>query len=305
VTGYLAARLLRLVLVWVGVTLAAFALLRLTGDPARLILGDLAGAEAVREFRRLHGLDRPLPEQYLAFVGGVLVGDFGRSLRFEQPILPIILERLPATGELAGASLLLSVAVGVPLGMAAALRRDRPVDYLARGLVVVGQGVPNFLLAILLILFFGVHLRWLPTGGRGTWLHLVLPAAVLSFVLLPLTVRVTRATVLDVVSRHYVRTARAKGLSEPAVLGRHALRNAALPILTVLGVQAAGLLGGSIVTETVFSWPGVGRLIVSAIFARDFPLVQGAVLVVATAVVLVNFVVDTLYGVLDPRIAGS
>jgi peptide/nickel transport system permease protein len=152
-------------------------------------------------------------------------------------------------------------------------------------------------------MFFGVYLGWLPTGGRGTWRHLVLPAGVLSFILLPLTVRVTRSTMLDVVSQQYVRTARGKGLSEAVVLGRHALRNAALPVLTILGVQTASLLGGSIVTETVFSWPGVGRLIVSAIFARDFPLVQSAVLVVATAVVLVNFLVDSLYGVLDPRIS--
>jgi peptide/nickel transport system permease protein len=305
VTRYLLARLARLVLVWVGITLATFALLRLSGDPARLILGELASAEAVREFRRLHGLDRPLPAQYLAFVGGVVVGDFGRSLRFEQPILPIIVERLPATLERAGASLALSFLLGVPLGVAAALRRDGAVDYVARGLVLVGQGVPNFLLAILLILLFGVRLRWLPTGGRGTWAHLVLPGIVLSFILLPLTVRVTRATMLDVLGRAYVRTARSKGLRESAVLGRHALRNAALPVLTILGVQAASLLGGSVVTETVFSWPGVGRLIVSAIFARDFPLVQSAVLVVATAVVLVNFVVDSLYSVIDPRISAS
>jgi peptide/nickel transport system permease protein len=305
VTRYLLTRAVRLILVWIGITLATFALLRLSGDPARLILGELASAEAVREFRHLHGLDRPWPTQYLAFVGGVLVGDLGRSLRFEQPILPIILERLPATLELAGGSLALSVLIGVPLGVAAALRRDRPVDYVARALVVVAQGVPNFLLAIVLILFFGVRLRWLPTGGRGTWAHLVLPAIVLSFILLPLTVRVTRATMLDILGRAYVRTARSKGLRETAVLGRHALRNAALPVLTVVGIQAATLLGGSIVTETVFSWPGVGRLIVSAIFARDFPLVQGAVLVVATAVVVVNFAVDSLYGVIDPRISSA
>ena len=237
-TGYLAARVLRLVLVWIGITLGTFGLLRLSGDPAQLILGELASAEAVREFRRLHGLDRPLPAQYAAFVGGIVVGDFGRSLRFEQPILPIILERLPATLELAGGSLALSVLLGVPLGIAAALRRDRPIDYLARGLVVVAQGVPNFLLAILLILLFGVRLRWLPTGGQGTWSHLVLPAVVLSFVLLPLTVRVTRATMLDVLGRAYVRTARSKGLRESTVLGRHALQNAALPILTIIGVHA-------------------------------------------------------------------
>lgn len=302
---HLAARLLRLVLVWVGVTLLTFFLLRLTGDPARVVLGELASNEAVQEFRRLHGLDRPLARQYLSYVGGVLVGDFGRSLRFEQPILPIILQRLPATLELAGTSLALASLVGLPLGVAAALRRDSAVDYLARGLVLLAQGVPNFFLAILMILFFGVYLHWLPTGGRGTWLHLVLPSAVLSFVLLPLTVRVTRATMLDVIGQSYVRTARGKGLRETTVLGRHALRNAALPILTILGVQTASLLGGSIVTETVFSWPGLGRLVVSAIFARDFPLVQSAVLVVATAVVAVNFVVDLLYGLFDPRVSAA
>lgn len=304
-TAYLLTRLARLALVWVGITLIAFYLLRLTGDPARLVLGELATDEAVRSFRQLHGLDRPLLEQYLDYVGRALTGDLGRSVRFEQPILPIIVERLPATLELAGASLALSALVGVPLGVAAALRRDRPVDYLARGLVLVAQGVPNFFLAILLILLFGVHLRWLPTGGRGTWLHLLLPAAVLSFVLLPLTVRVTRATMLDVLGHDYVRTARGKGLGEARVLGRHALGNAALPVLTILGVQTASLLGGAIVTETVFSWPGLGRLIVSAIFARDFPLVQSAVLLVATAVVVVNLVVDALYGVLDPRVTRS
>lgn len=302
---YLLARLLRLVLVWIGITLVTFLLLRLTGDPARMVLGELASAEAVREFGRRQGFDRPLTEQYLAYVGGVLVGDFGRSLRFEQPILPIVLQRLPATLELAGASLAFASLAGIPLGILAALRRDSSLDYLARGLVLVAQGIPNFFLAILLILFFGVHLGWLPTGGRGTWPHLVLPAAVLGFVLLPLTVRVTRATMLDVISQNYVRTARGKGLRETTVLGRHALRNAALPILTVLGVQTASLLGGSIVTETVFSWPGLGRLIVSAIFARDFPLVQSAVLMVATAVVLVNFLVDLLYGVFDPRVAAA
>jgi peptide/nickel transport system permease protein len=305
VTSYLVARAVRLVLVWVGITLVTFYLLRLTGDPARLVLGELATDDAVRAFRQLHGLDRPLIEQYLAYVARALGGDFGRSIRFEQPILPIIVERLPATFELAGTSLALSALLGVPFGVMAALRRDLPVDYLARGLVLVGQGVPNFFLGILMILFFGVYLRWLPTGGRGTWMHLILPAVVLSFILLPLTLRVTRATMLDVLGRPYVRTARSKGLAEPAILVRHALRNAALPILTILGIQTASLLGGSIVTETVFSWPGLGRLIVSAIFARDFPLVQSAVLVVATAVVLVNFAVDLLYGVFDPRVAAS
>lgn len=300
---YFLRRLIRILLVWLGVSLIMFFMLRLTGDPARNILGEMASAEAVAEFRRQEGLDRPLPEQYLKFLAGAVVGDFGKSLRYQQPILPIILERLPATLELAGTSLLLSFLIGVPLGIFAALKKDRALDFFARGLVLIAQGIPNFFLAILLILLFGVTLRWLPTGGRGTLQHLILPSLVLSFILLPLTVRVTRSAILDVMNQNYVRMARAKGLSENAIMLKHTLRNAALPILTILGLQAAGLLGGSIVTETVFSWPGVGRLIVSAIFARDFPLVQASVLIIASAVVVVNFIVDMLYGVFDPRIS--
>jgi ABC-type dipeptide/oligopeptide/nickel transport system permease component len=302
-SDYFLRRLIRIFLVWLGISMIMFFMLRLTGDPARNILGEMASAEAVAEFRRQQGLDRPLPEQYLKFLGAALVGDFGKSLRYQQPIMPIILERLPATLELAGTSLLLSFLIGVPLGIFAALKKDKALDFFARGLVLVAQGIPNFFLAILLILLFGVTLRWLPTGGRGTLQHLILPSLVLSFILLPLTVRVTRSAILDVLNQNYVRMARAKGLSENTIMLRHTMQNAALPILTILGLQAAGLLGGSIVTETVFSWPGVGRLIVSAIFARDFPLVQASVLVIASAVVVVNFIVDVLYGVLDPRIS--
>lgn len=302
---YFLRRLVRIALVWLGISLITFFLLRLTGDPARNVLGELATQEAVEQYRRQEGLDRPLPEQYLKFVSGAIVGDFGRSLRYQQPILPIILERLPATLELAAASLFISFAVGVPLGIIAALKKDKAIDFFARGLVLLAQGIPNFFLAILLILLFGVTLRWLPTGGRGTLQHLILPALVLSFILLPLTVRVTRAAILDVMNQNYVRMARAKGMRENSILLNHVVRNASLPILTILGVQAASLLGGSIVTETVFSWPGVGRLIVSAIIARDFPLVQASVLIIASAVVVVNFIVDILYGVLDPRITAG
>lgn len=300
---YLLRRLGRLVLAWLGVTLITFLLLRLTGDPARVVLGELATDEAVQEFNRLHGLDRPWPEQYLSFVVRVLQGDLGRSLRYEEQILPILLERVPATLELAGASIFLSLVIGVPLGVVAALRRDTSIDYMSRGLVLLAQGIPNFFLAILFILFFSVYLGWLPTGGRDGLKSLILPAFVLSFVQMPLTLRVTRSAVLDVLGQDYIRTARSKGLYERNVLWRHVLRNAALPILTVIGVQTALLLSGAIVTETVFSWPGIGRLIVSAILARDFPLVQGIVLVISIAVVVVNFVVDLLYGLLDPRIS--
>lgn len=299
---YLLRRFGRLVLAWLGVTFITFLLLRLTGDPARVVLGQLASDEAIREFNRVHGLDRPWPEQYLTFVWQVLQGDLGQSLRYEQSNLSILIERIPATTRLAGASLVLTFVIGLPVGVFAALRRDTAVDYLARGLVLLAQGIPNFFLAILLILFFGVYLGWLPTGGSDSFQHLILPAFVLSFVQMPLTVRVTRSAVLDIVGQNHVRTARSKGLHEKSVLARHVLRNAALPILTILGVQTALLLSGAVVTETVFSWPGIGRLIVSAILARDFPLVQSIVLVISMAVVIVNFSVDILYGILDPRI---
>ena len=301
--SYLLVRSMRLILVWLGVSLITFLLLRLTGDPARLVLGDFASDQAIQQYRAQNGLDRSWPEQYLSFIGGVLHGDFGQSLRYQAPILPIILERVPASAELAATSLLISLVFGVSLGVVAALRRDTAIDFAARGVVLITQGIPNFFLAILLVIFFGVQLHWLPTGGTGTWQHLVLPSLVLSFVLMPLTVRVTRSALLDIVAQNYVRTARAKGLAENVILVRHVLRNAALPVITILGVQTATLLSGSIVTETIFSWPGIGRLIVSAITGRDFPLVQAAVLIIATAVVIVNFLVDLLYGILDPRIS--
>ncbi|MCB0172737.1 MAG: ABC transporter permease [Anaerolineae bacterium] len=299
---YVFRRLGRLVLALLGVTLITFLLLRLTGDPARVVLGQLASDEAIQQFNREHGLDRPWPEQYVAFLWKALQGDLGQSLRYEQSNFSILLERVPATLRLAGASLILTFVIGLPLGIIAALRRDTTVDYLARGLVLLAQGIPNFFLAILLILFFGVYLGWLPTGGSDSFKHLILPAFVLSFVQLPLTVRVTRSAVLDIIGQSYIRTARSKGLPERLVLVRHVLRNAALPILTILGVQVALLMSGAVVTETVFSWPGIGRLIVSAILARDFPLVQSIVFVIAMAVVVVNFLVDILYGILDPRI---
>ena len=202
--SYLLLRLVRLVLVWLGVSLITFLLLRLTGDPARLVLGDFASDKAIQQYRAEHGLDRSWPEQYLTFIGGVLQGDFGRSLRYEAPILPIILERVPASAELAGASLLISLVFGVSLGVVAALRRDTAIDFVARGIVLIAQGIPNFFLAILLVILFGVQLHWLPTGGTGTWQHLVLPSLVLSFVLMPLTVRVTRSAMLDIVAQNYV-----------------------------------------------------------------------------------------------------
>lgn len=299
---YLIRRAGRLLLVWIGISLVTFVMLRLTGDPARMTLGEQAPDATIAEFNREYGLDKPVAVQYLTYIGGVLVGDFGRSYRYSEPILKLVMERVPATLELSLASLFLALAFGLPLGVFAALRQDSTLDYVVRSLVLVAQAIPNFFLAILAILLLSVQLQWLPTGGRGTVAHLIMPAFVLSFTLLGLMLRITRSAMLDTLNKPFVWTARSKGLHERAVILRHALRNAWIPVITILGVQIANLLSGAIVTETVFSWPGLGRLMITAIVARDFPLVQCAVLMIASAVVVVNFVVDMVYAFLDPRI---
>jgi peptide/nickel transport system permease protein len=304
-TAFLARRFLRLFLVWWGISLITFLLLGLTGDPARVELGELATDEAIAQYRHERGLDRPWYEQYGTYMSHAIRGDLGRSWRFGADILPMILERFPATVQLGGMSLLISLVAGVSLGMFSAVHKDSALDYIARGAVVLAQGIPNFYLAILLILLFSVELHLLPTGGVGDWKHAVMPTAVLSLYLAPVTVRVARASVRDILEADYLRTARAKGLRERTVMLRHVLPNALLPILSVVGVQAAYLFSGAIITETVFSWPGMGRLLISAVMGRDFRLVQGIVLVIATLVVAINMIVDILYGVIDPRLRES
>lgn len=296
-------RLGRMVAVWIGVTLVAFLLLRIGGDPARAVLGEFASEAAIASYRSVNGLDRPWPIQYWGFLSKVVRGDLGTSLRFKEPNAKIIFERIPATLELTIASLLFSTLLGLPLGVWTALKRGSMLDVVTRAIVLLTQGIPNFFLALLFILFFAVSLGWLPTGGRGEFRHLVMPALVLSFLMLPLTVRITRSSMLDNLSKDYVRTATGKGLARRRVVWRHVLRNASLPVITVLGVQLALLLSGAVVTETIFSWPGIGRLLISSITARDFPLVQSTILVVASGVVFVTFLVDLCYAALDPRIA--
>lgn len=299
----MARRILRIIMVWVGITLVTFFLLRLTGNPARIVLGQFASDAVIQEFNQKHGLDQPLLTQYITYISNVLRGDLGTSWRFAEPILPIIMERVPATLELALASLFVSSFIGIPLGVLAALKREKPIDYLSRGLVLLTQGIPNFFLALLFIIFFGVTLGWLPTGGRGDFKHLVLPAIVLGLYLMPLTLRTTRGAVLDILGQNYVRTARGKGVRENSIVWRHVFRNAAIPIITIFGVQIATLFSGAIITETVFSWPGVGRLIVAAVTGRDFPVIQGIVLIISTVVVVINLIVDILYRIIDPRIS--
>jgi peptide/nickel transport system permease protein len=302
VTGYLLTRALDAALVVVAVTFVVFFLLHLTGDPVRLMLPPDAPAEEVERLRRGLGLDAPLPVQYGRFLVGLVHGDFGRSLRYNSPSLPLVLERVPATLLLTTVATALAVLVSVPLGIAGAVWRGSAVDRLCTVLGAVGQSMPVFWLAIVLILVFSVRYRLLPSFGAGSTRHLVLPAATLALYSLARISRLTRSTMLQTLATEYVRTARAKGLSGAGVVLKHALRNASLPIVTVVAVEFGVLLGGAVVTETVFAWPGVGRLAVQAILTRDFPLVQALVFVVGSALVFLNLTVDLLYGLLDPRI---
>lgn len=300
---YVLRRLLETLPVFAGILVITFLLTRLSGDPTDLLLPPNATDEAREAFRALHGLDRPLWQQFLSFASLALVGDFGNSLRFEQPAMSLVLERLPATAELAGATMAIAVLLGIPAGVLAASRRGQASDLAIRALTLLGQAVPSFVLGVIGIMIFAVWLRWLPTGGHGSLAHLVLPALTLALHLLALIARVTRSCMLDVLKQDYVRTARAKGVVERTVIWLHALRNAFIPVLTVIGLQVGLLLGGVVVTETIFSWPGVGRLAIQAIYSRDFPVVQAVVFVFATIFVLVNLIVDLLYAILDPRIS--
>jgi len=299
---YTVRRIILTIPVILGILVISFMLTRLSGDPTDLILPPDAPDSAREAFRRVNGLDQPLISQFFTFAINIFRGDFGNSLRFHEPALSLVMERMGATLELAIAAMTIAILVGIPTGVVAAYMRNTPVDISVRGVSLLGQAMPSFYLGILSIIIFAVWLRWFPSGGRGTWLHLVLPATTLSFQLVALIARVTRSCMLDVLGQDYIRTARAKGLSERRVVWLHALRNAFIPVLTVIGLQVGFLLGGVIVTETVFSWPGVGRLAVQAIYARDFPVVQTVVFLFAMIFVIVNLIVDLLYAAIDPRI---
>jgi peptide/nickel transport system permease protein len=286
----------------VGVSLVVFALVHLSGDPVLLMVSSDAPPDVVATTRHALGFDRPLREQFADYVTRAARGDLGVSLRSSLPVATLIQQRLPATVELTLAALLIAVVVAIPAGIVSAVKRGSALDRLAMVGAVAGQAVPIFWLALLLIAFFGVYLRWLPVFGRGSLAHLVLPAVSLSTVILGRLARLVRSSMLEVLGQDYVRTARAKGVSEVRVLAGHALKNAAIPIVTLLGLQFAQLLGGAVVTETIFAWPGIGRLVVEAIFNRDFPVVQGVVLVVSLIFVAVNLLVDLAYAALDPRI---
>jgi peptide/nickel transport system permease protein len=302
-TSYIVQRLLQAVFVLWGVSLIGFLLLRLApSDPITLLLAETATPQQIAEARHELGFDQPIYVQYLRFMERALQGDLGRSLFYKEPALGVIMRSLPNTLLLGGIAFVLSVAVALPIGIISALRRDSIWDYLGIGLALIGQATPPYWLGIMLILVFSVKLRILPTSGSFGPEYLVLPSVTLAAVLMPIVTRLVRSGMLEVLHEDYIRTARAKGLRERAVIGRHALRNMLIPLVTVLGLQLTSLLGGAVIIEQVFAWPGVGRVAVSAISSRDYPIVQASVLVISTAFVLMNLFVDVLYAWLDPRI---
>lgn len=301
-TTYIIQRLLQLGLVLLGASVIVFSLTHLSGDPVLLMLPPDHKPEDYTILKRAFGFDRPVIVQYADFLSRAVRGDFGQSLNFRQPVLDLVFERLPATVELAVAGLLFALLVAVPAGIVAAVARNSLFDRLAMGVALLGQAMPLYWLGLLLILLFSVRLGWLPVSGRETPAHLVLPAVTLGAFFMARFARLTRSAMLDVLGQDFVRTARAKGLTERTVLLRHALKNAAIPLVTMLGLEIGVVIGGAVITESVFAWPGIGRLAAQAIFARDYPLLQGIVLVVATVFVLSNLAVDLVYVWLDPRI---
>lgn len=299
---YIASRLYQTLLVLLGVSGVVFLLLRLSGDPAVLLLPQDATKEAIDNFRRAHGFDQPLYVQFFRFLAGVSRGDLGMSLKFNQPALGLVLERFPATIELAAGALLIAILVGIPLGIISAIKRNSIVDTLAMVLSMLGQSVPVFWLGIMLILLFAVRWQIFPPFGRGGLNHLLLPAFTLSTWSAARLARLTRSGMIEVLGQEYIRTARAKGLSDRVVVQQHALKNVLLPVITVLGLDLGGFLGGAVITETIFAWPGVGQLAMQSIYSRDYPVVQATVLLVAVGYVFVNLLVDVAYAFLNPRI---
>ena len=300
--AFLVRRLFGAVLVLAGVTVAVFLILHLTGDPALIMLPPDASPQDVINFRHEYGFDRPVYVQFADFAAHAVRGDFGNSIRHGSPAMSLALERLPATGELALSALLLAILIALPAGIIAATKRETMLDYAVRGISLVGQAAPVYWLGIMFILVFGVALGWFPISGIGGWNHLVLPMITLGAFTTAKLMRITRSGMLDVSRMDYVRTALAKGLSPIGVTVKHALRNAILPIVTVIGLELGTLLSGAVITETIFSWPGIGRLAVQAIYDRDYPVVEAVVVLTATIFVGLNLLVDLTYAVFDPRV---
>ena len=302
VAVFLATRVARaLVAVWL-VSTVVFVVMRLSGDPVPLLLPpDAPRSEYARVAKEL-GTDRPLPVQYGVFLGSALRGDFGRSIHFREPAARVVVGYLPATAQLGLTAFALALLIAIPIGLVSAVRRNTVIDQIVMAIALVGQSAPTFFVGILLILLLSLKGGWFPTSGRGDWTHLVLPALTLGAFSMASIARLTRSALLEVLRADYVRTARAKGLQERIVVIKHALRNAAIPIVTITGLQFGTLLGGAVVTETVFAWPGIGRLAIQSIYNRDYPVVQCVVFLSALLFIVINLTVELIYGVLDPRI---
>jgi ABC-type dipeptide/oligopeptide/nickel transport system permease component len=302
-TTYIIRRILQAILVLLGAVSFTFIIARVTGDPAKLMLPEEATQEAIDLFRVQNGLDKPVYIQYINYISQIFKGDLGLSMRQQTPVTELILERFPATLKLTFAALFLSILISFPLGIFVALKRNSIWDLLGTTFALIGQATPSFWTGLMLILIFGVTLKVLPISGSDTWQHLVLPSVTLSFFVTGRLTRLIRSGMLEVMGTEYIRTARVKGLFERTVIWIHALKNASIPVVTMIGLEFAGLLGGALIIETIFAWPGIGRLVINAVLQRDFPIVQGVVLISAATFTVVNLLVDLLYSVLDPRIS--
>lgn len=299
---YLARKLPQTIIVVLGVSVITFFIMHLSGDPAQLMLPPEATEEEIQSFREALGLNDPIHIQYWRFLKGAVRGDFGQSLVQRRPAFQVVMERLPATLELAVCAMIFAIIIAVPVGIIAAVKRNTVFDYLSMGIALGMQSMPTFWFGIMLVIVFSVKLNLLPTSGRGTFAHLILPTVALGSFYLAMISRLMRSGLLEVLSEDYVRTARAKGVKETLVIMKHALKNSLIPLVTVVGLEFGKLLGGAVVTETVFEWPGVGRLAITAINQRDYPVVQAVVFVLAITFVLVNLFTDVIYSYLDPRI---
>lgn len=299
---YIRNRLLLAVLVILGVSLVAYFILHLSGDPVSLLMPLSATTEQIEEFRERMGYNDPVMVQYSRFLWNILNGDFGNSIRYNQPALPIVMNHLPNTLELAGLGILFAILIGVPLGVLAAVNNNSVVDFIVRIIALLGQAMPGFWFGVMLILLFSLRLGWLPTSGKGDWHNIVMPVICIGMFSMASITRMTRSSMLEVLSQDYIRTAHAKGLESTVVIYKHALRNALLSLTTIIGMEFGHLLSGSVVVETVFGWPGVGRLAINAIYSRDYILVQAVLIISAIFYVFVNLIVDILYSYIDPRI---
>ena len=299
---YFLSKLGQSALLLFGVLLLVFVMVRLTGDPARLMMPREAPPEAIEAFREAMGFNDPLLTQFVRFISGAVVGDFGNSLHFKTPALPLVLERLPATLQLATAAILMAIVVGIPLGLVGGFNPGRATDNFGRVIALLGQSIPNFWLALLLILYFAVRLGWFPSFGRDEPKSVILPAFVLGISTMGQILRLTRSTVLEIRGEDFIRTARSKGLEPRTIYIKHVLRNVAIPLVSVIGVQFGYMLGGSIYIEFIFSWPGMGQLLEQSIGWRDFPLVQAIAVFTSVVVLGLNLLTDVAYAVIDPRI---